>query len=321
MTGEEVTRPVVEMIQFAYNSPKRFKRFVDFFIYSPEAGKGTGKTVFALRILRKLYGDWDSALDYLFVDPITTIEFIVDLVKKRKRIISFACDDIGLWLSGIEFMMSKGKEKKAIASFYSFYNAIRSISASCLFTSPLDDMIKVLFKQVNYRIAIKPIDEDYCEAKIYRVKTNPLFRQFVKTSHIETFPVKIPDNIYQKYEEKRWNALEWKAKELLKYWKDAEEDVIEPNAPDIIREVYIPDTQSVNPINIYKNYRMGSHDSYADSVTFPKALSKKYALHKGYTFVWIDIGFPIGVPDIYFEKFMQTFFKKQNGGDVPSSKD
>jgi len=320
MTGEEVTRPVVEMIQFAYNSPKRFKRFVDFFIYSPEAGKGTGKTVFALRILRKLYGDWDTALDYLFVDSITTIEFIVDLVKKRKRIISFACDDIGLWLSGIEFMMSKGKEKKAIASFYSFYNAIRSISASCLFTSPLDDMIKVLFKQVNYRIAIKPIDEDYCEAKIYRVKTNPLFRQFVKTSHIETFPVKIPDNIYQKYEEKRWNALEWKAKELLKCWRDAEEDVIEPNT-NVIKEVYIPINNVTYPINIYPNYQCYSQNTYAKAVGIPKDLVKKYGLKKGDTFVWIDIGFPIGVPDIYFEKFMQTFFKKQNGGDVPSSKD
>ncbi|ADB58719.1 hypothetical protein [Archaeoglobus profundus] len=314
---ERVTNSVVDMIKYAYNPPDGRKAFVDFFIFSPELMKGVGKTSFALRVMYRVYGDWDEALNKLYMKPEDAIQLLVDLVKKRKRIPVFAMDDVGMWLSGLTFSMSKGKQRQAITSFYEFYNAIRTVSASCLFTAPKNDMLRTLLDQVNFRIAISPYSEEMSLAKIYKVKATPMFQKFIKTHHQEVFPIRLPDEIYRKYEEKRWDALEWKANELVKVWSDAKEDVLEERMPNIVKEVYIPTTQSVNPLDIYKNYRMGSHDTYADSVTFPKALSKKYGLHKGDTFVWIDVGFPIGVPDIYFEEFIQTFFKKkEEDGDA-----
>ena len=315
---ERVTNSVVDMIKYAYNPPDGRKAFVDFFIFSPELMKGVGKTSFALRVMYRVYGDWDEALSRLHMNPADAIDMLVDLVKNRRRIPVFTMDDVGMWLSGLTFSLSKGKSRQAIVAFYEFYNAIRTVSSSCLFTAPKNDMIKSLLGQVNFKVAIYSHSEDYSLAKIYKVKVSPLFQTFIKTSHQEIFPIKLPDEVYRKYEEKRWNALDWKAQELAKLWQDAKEDVIEPEMTknNIIKEVYIPQCSRKIELRPFKRTTLSSADTYADKVSFPKTLAKKYNLRKGDILLWFDFGFPLAVPDAYFKDFVNMFFRKEEDGNA-----
>lgn len=190
---------------------------------------GFGKTSYAMWVAYQIYGNWDDVLKYLCFDPEEAIQHFRNVIKTKKRIPVIIMDDAGLWLDKQTWW-----EPSKIA-FYKFFNLIRSLVGGILFTSASDDLPKPIRKKCFFRIRVEPIDdadgiitEDmrklcrkfkindklWCRARGYKLKTLPNFLQFTETEFDDYYPMHYP--IYEKYEKKRFRALE----KAFKRWEE-----------------------------------------------------------------------------------------------------
>lgn len=189
---------------------------------------GHGKTSYALWLASEVVG-WDKALDHLFFDPVNAIKKLREAHRRRERLPLMVLDDAGLWLQKQTWW-----EKPKVA-FMALYNVIRSLTASIVFTSPVDDLPKPIRKKAFFRVSVQraPLEEAkrwlgdpgynemklfleangcdprlWCIAKTYRLKTLPTFHQRVKRYSGDYYPLHYPRDVWKRYEEKRWKAID-----------------------------------------------------------------------------------------------------------------
>ena len=174
---------------------------------------GAGKTSYALRGLAEVYGSWEIAEKHLFFDPNDAIKFIKEKIRKRKRIPAIILDDAGLWLP-----KQRWWEKRVVA-FNMLFQISRGIVGNIIFTTPSDDLPKFIKNKIAFRVKIVRKPNGWSSAQGYLRSETPSFKEYVRKTWYEIFPTFIPDDIYQKYKEKRREA-QLKA---LEEWEKAEE--------------------------------------------------------------------------------------------------
>ena len=155
--------------------------------------KGSGKSTYALISAYQVYNDWEEVFRHLVFDPEKAIRLIKEALEDGVRIPMLIMDDAGLWLGKSEWW-----EQRKIR-FSEFYNVIREICSCVVFTTPSDDIIGRLLKQIGLRIKITLSDEKLSIAKVYKVKISPLFQQYIKTLKQEVFVRHLPDETYERY--------------------------------------------------------------------------------------------------------------------------
>lgn len=196
---------------------------------------GFGKTSYALWTAYEVLGSWNKVLKYLFFEPSEAIKVMEEAIRKNRRIPLIIMDDAGLWLDKLTWW----KEDKV--AFMEFFNLIRSVTAGVIFTSPSEELPKMILKKTFFRIAVRPISKkeliekigeegysalikfvskynlakEFCIATGYRLRTLPSFLTFVQKEFYDIYPLWYP--IHEVYEKKRRKALkkyfeEWKSK-------------------------------------------------------------------------------------------------------------
>ena len=186
---------------------------------------GTGKTSYALWTAYEVLGDWDKVLRYLFFSPGEAAAVMKRAIVNRRRLPIVIMDDAGLWLDRMTWW-----ESEKIA-FMKFFNLIRSVTASIIFTTPTEELPKQILKKSMIRVQVEPVSRDDA-AKVlgkeavdavldaasrfgvssrlavatgYVVRTLPSFMQLVSKQFYDLYPLHYP--VYEKYETKRHRAL------------------------------------------------------------------------------------------------------------------
>jgi len=183
---------------------------------------GIGKTSYALHVASEIYG-WDKVLQYLFFKPQDAIQVMRKALDSGKRIPLLIMDDAGFWLGKLTWW----EEHKVV--FMDFYNLIRTVCASIIFTCPGDELPKVMRKKMYFRITISPLHKNrvlqllekipkrelevlrsegrdiryWNIAKGYKLQTLPSYMQYVRSLFEDIYPLHYPKHIYLKYEEMR----------------------------------------------------------------------------------------------------------------------
>jgi DNA polymerase III delta prime subunit len=187
--------------------------------------QGVGKTSYALHVAKEIYGDWKKALDHLFFNPVDAIDCLDRALEKGYRIPLIIMDDAGLWLGKSQWW-EDGK-----VEFAEFFDIIRSICSSVIFTTPSDNLMSRLSKEIMLRIKVHYIDSDLYEelkqngfedidvetwrvAKIYRFSLSPLFQPLIQKFAYDVYPVRYPEDIKKEYEKKRLDAIRHKLKRV-----------------------------------------------------------------------------------------------------------
>ena len=211
--------------------------FVSALIYGE---MGVGKTSYALHVGSEVYG-WNKVLNYLYFKPQEAIKAMRKALERGERIPLIIMDDVGYWLGKLTWW-----EPQKVA-FMDFYNLIRSVCASVLFTCPTDEIPKTIKKKIFFRVAIKPLprreaEEIYAslsEEKIremvreginpklwnvargYKLKTLPSFMQFVEAKFQDIYPLHYPIWVLEKYELKRREAVKEALEKVEKAFRKA----------------------------------------------------------------------------------------------------
>ncbi len=292
---------LASLIEFAYEKDK----FIDALIFGK---KGCGKSVYALITAYQVYRDWDLVFDHLIFNPLDALKKMKDALESNERIKVLVFDDAGLWLGRLEWWENHK------VKFSEFYNVIRDVCAGVIYTSPADDICGRIVKHIGLRLMAEELDEEFSKIRVYKVKVSPLFQQYVKTLKEEIYRKILPDDIYERYRKMKRKATA----EKLREWAQtlSKKDPVE--SIKVIKEIYIPRVRDKRELRIIKSCSFSSHDIYADRVSFPRQLARDYNIVKGDLIVWLDIGFPIGVPDQYYEQFMNMFFEKKVEADDKS---
>jgi hypothetical protein len=182
--------------------------------------QGIGKTSYALHVAHQVYGDWRKALNSLFFNPKEAIEYLDKALSRNERIPLIIMDDAGLWLGKSQWW------KREKIEFAEFFDIIRTVCSSVVFTTPSDNLISRLSHEIMLRIKVSPIDSDlyaqlkrqgynvdvdrYRVAKIYRFSLSPLFQPIIQKTAYDIFPLYYPNDIKQEYDKKRLDAVRHK---------------------------------------------------------------------------------------------------------------
>jgi len=195
---------------------------------------GHGKTSYALWTAYEVLGSWKKVLKYLFFSPQEAVKAMEKAIETGKRLPIIIMDDAGLWLDRLTWW-----EEDKIA-FMEFFNLIRSIAAGVIFTTPSEELPKMILRKAFFRIAVRPaskeeitsiigeeeysnvellakkygLAKEFCIATGYKLKTLPSFFSLVKKVYYDVYPLWYP--VHDIYEKRRRKAL----KAYFEKWKN-----------------------------------------------------------------------------------------------------
>ena len=182
--------------------------------------QGIGKTSYALRVAKEVYGDWHKALNHLFFNPKEAIELLYKAMDNGNRVKLIIMDDAGLWLGKSQWW------KREKLEFAEFFDIIRTVCSAVIFTTPADNLLNRISHEIQLRIKVSPIDSELYDqlkkagynidvnthrvAKIYRFSLSPLFQPIIKKQAYDIFPLYYPNEIKALYDKKRHEAVKHK---------------------------------------------------------------------------------------------------------------
>ncbi len=197
--------------------------------------QGVGKTTYAIKTLREVYKElgyedpWGEALSHTFFDIKDALPFLRESAESGKRIPALLFDDAGTWLIKYSWY------QKDMKSFIKLFNLIRSLTAGILFTTPHpDDILKNVRDKTWYKIKVvrngKKDGVQQGIAKHYRyliVKKHGELRNLVDEYAWDFFRVKLPDEVFQRYEQmRREKGIKRFLDEVIKSFEETEESGI-----------------------------------------------------------------------------------------------
>ncbi|MEM1766148.1 MAG: AAA family ATPase [Zestosphaera sp.] len=194
---------------------------------------GVGKTSYALWVAREVLGGWEVVLDHLFFRPEEVIRAVIREARRGGKLPIIIMDDAGTWLDRMTWW-----EREKV-SFMKFFNLIRSVAHSIIFTTPSEELPKQVANKCFIRVSVRRVTNEelesiYGDASVlvktakehgvkplfslatgYVVKTLPSFMLQVKKEFYDAFPTHYPDNIFREYEVMRRKAV----LSLLRMWE------------------------------------------------------------------------------------------------------
>ncbi|PLJ76757.1 MAG: hypothetical protein B7L53_09990 [Thermofilum sp. NZ13] len=174
--------------------------FVSAFIYGSQ---GEGKTTYAMWTLRYVYGSWEKATQYVFMDTKPLILTLKKAHEKGERIPAVLIDDAGKSL--IKYSWG---ERGSIA-FAILYNLMRSVCSGVLFTSvEATDIIKFVRDKVQYRVQVRRVSPEESVAVGYKVGYSPLLEPYVRRYFVDRYPLRLPDDVRAHLESIRRESVE-----------------------------------------------------------------------------------------------------------------
>ena len=168
--------------------------FSSFFVYGYQ---GVGKTTYALKVLKEVYGSWDLALKHLYfrLEPLMT-----DLSRyfaEGKRIPAVVVDDAFIALPKYRWMQD------AELWFFEFFNLARTTVAGIIFTSIESvDIAKFVRDKIRYRIHVIRFG-DKAVARGYEVVMYPSLEKGVRLVFEDRFSLSLPVDVREKYDTHR----------------------------------------------------------------------------------------------------------------------
>ena len=180
---------------------REYKRygFASFFVYGPQ---GSGKTTYSLKILKEVYGSYKDALRYLHFHLEPLIANLHAAFQAGTRYPSVIIDDAGIAL--LKYRWQRDAEQW----FAKFYNLIRSVAGSIIFTSvEAEDIIKFVRNKVTYLVSIERMNDNISFARGYRRYLLPSGRYFVRLEFVDKFNLNIPESVRKEYENMRRAAI------------------------------------------------------------------------------------------------------------------
>lgn len=194
---------------------------------------GTGKTSYALWVASEVLGGWDDVLKYLFFRPEDAISAVSKAVATGVKLPIIIMDDAGIWLDRMTWW-----EKEKV-SFMKFFNLIRSVAHSIIFTTPSEELPRQIINKCFIRVNVRRTGYDELKKKYgdisgllkvveshnikpifslavgYVTKMLPSFIQLVRKEFYDAYPTYYPLNVFKRYEEIRKDAV----KSLLNEWE------------------------------------------------------------------------------------------------------
>jgi len=181
--------------------------FVSAFIYGSQ---GEGKTTYAMWVLRYVYGDWPTAVNYVFMDTKPLILRLKEAHEKGERIPAVLIDDAGKSL--IKYSWG---ERGSIA-FAILYNLMRSVCSGVLFTSvEATDIIKFVRDKVQFRVHVRRVGPEESIAVGYKVGYSPLLEPYVRRFFTDRYSLRLPNDVRKRLEEIRRESVEETLKSVL----------------------------------------------------------------------------------------------------------
>ncbi len=208
----------------------REEGFVSMEIFAPQ---GIGKTTYALKVLHQVYkelGDrdpWGRALKMTFFDVEESIVLLKKANDMKVRIPAILYDDAGIWLE--KYMW----HNQNMLAFSRLYKLMRTLASCVIFTTPSeDDILKNVRDKSWYKVKIvrhgltkdgKPLGL----AKLFVYDVRKIGRQLtstVKEKAIDQFTVRLPDEVYEKYQQiRREKGIEPQLQKLFEAFPKAKE--------------------------------------------------------------------------------------------------
>ena len=99
-------------------------------------------------------------------------------------------------------------QKESEQWFGKFYNLIRTVAASVIFTSvETEDIIKFVRNKVTYVVLIERGGNTHSSARGYRRYLAPTGEHYVRLEFVDHFALSLPMEIRENYEKMRRNAI------------------------------------------------------------------------------------------------------------------
>jgi len=200
---------------------KEYKR--DGFISALVFGKqGNGKTTYALITAKEVYeklgyeNPWQTALDRLYFELPESIPVLRQAFNERKKIPVIIFDDASIWFSKYYWYTDVQK------AFFKIYALIRTLTTCVIFTTPSPNDISFFLREKSWKkikITKNGVETKGPKKGVRRARawlygndfkrgSNGDFKTAVQKEAVDDFYLEIPQEIFNKYMEKRYNAIE-----------------------------------------------------------------------------------------------------------------
>jgi hypothetical protein len=219
---------------------KEYKR--DGFISALVFGKqGNGKTTYALITAKEVYEKlgyekpWQVALDRLYFELPESLPLLKQAFYERSKIPVIIFDDASIWFSKYYWYTDVQK------AFFKIYALIRTLVTAVIFTTPSPNDISFFLREKSWKkikitkngVETKGVKKGVRRARAWLYKSdfkrdsNGDFKTAVEKEAVDDFYLEIPDEIFNKYMEKRYKAIERLFTEIEEILQK-----IQPESPD-----------------------------------------------------------------------------------------
>jgi len=118
-----------------------------------------GKSAYALKVAREVYGDWEIVKDFIVFKP---EEFLEKCMETRHKEPLLIWDDAGLWLFAYDYMRNP-----LLPAIIKYLNVAGTQWASIIFTTPTTQMLVKRIRSLPHTITVKIIkNKDECRKKL-----------------------------------------------------------------------------------------------------------------------------------------------------------
>lgn len=200
---------------------KEYKRdgFVSVLVFGKQ---GNGKTTYALITAKEIYeklgyeNPWQIALDRLYFELQEPLPLLKHAFYERKKIPIIIFDDASIWFSKYYWYTDIQK------AFFKLYALIRTLVTAVIFTTPSPNDISFFLREKSWKkikitrngVETKGVKKGVRRARAWVHKSdfkkgsNGDFKTAAEKEAVDDFYLEIPNEIFNRYMEKRYKAIE-----------------------------------------------------------------------------------------------------------------